>query len=154
MRAITAGLRRMALLPVPPPADELTDARWQLFYTILRLFALKDRLVYSRLVRHPDPDVAEQARIYASESEALYTMFVNRSDNWTPEVAERDWPEFSAALRQLTDVIDARMTREERELFPHLDTAPPATGETILRHDWAAEEERLRARLKMSVRQG
>jgi hypothetical protein len=147
MRAITAGLRRMAFQPLPPRSDELTAARWQLFYSILHAFALKDRLAYSRLVRHPDPLVASNARQFVAENEALYAMFVDRSEDWTPEVAERHWDEFSTSLRQLTDVIDTRLAREERELLPHLETAPPATGETILTRDWAAEEERLRARL-------
>src|ERR1700712_4453972 len=106
MRAITAGLRRVAMRAMPPPADELTDARWQLFYTILRQFILKDRLVSSRLGRPSDPAIAERARAFAAESEALYIMFADRSEDWTPQVAESHWGEFRASLRQLTDVID------------------------------------------------
>lgn len=147
MRAITAHMRRISALPAPPPPEELTEARWQLLYTVLRQFILKGRLLHGRLAHHPDADVAARSRAFVAESEALYDMFAERSEGWTPEFVEGDWPAFSASLRQLTDLIDARLEREDREFMPHLDTAPPATGESVSGRDWAAEEERLRARL-------
>ena len=147
LRAITAHLRRISALPGPPPAGELTEARWQLLNAILRQFILKGRLVHGRLANHPDPEIAERARQFNAQSEALYDLFAERSEGWTPDFAESDWPTFSASLRQLTDVVDSRLAYEEVALMPHLDDAPPATGDSISTHDWAAEEERLRARL-------
>lgn len=147
LRAITAHLRRISELPAPPPAVELTEARWQLLYTILRQFILKGRLFHGRLVHHPDPEVAERARTFNAQSEALYDLFADRSEGWTPEFAAGDWPTFSASLCQLTDVVDSRLNYEKVALLPHLDKAPPATGESISTRDWAAEEERLRTRL-------
>jgi len=146
LRAITAHLRRISALPTPPPMAELTEARWQLLYNILRQFCLKGRLLLGRLARHPDPEIARKAGEFAAESEALYDMFAGRSDGWTPEGAEAEWPAFSALLRQVTDVVDARLGREKRELIPHLKDAPPA-ADSIYDRDWAAEEDRLRARL-------
>ena len=151
LRAITAHMRRIAFRAAPPPMEELTEARWQLLYNILRQFILKGRLIHGRLARHPDPDVAQRTREFAAESEALYDMFAARADGWTPEFVEADWPAFSASLKQLCDVVDARLTREERELLPHLDGAPPA-DDTIYTRDWAAEEDRLRAVLNKRSR--
>jgi hypothetical protein len=147
MRAITAHLRRISELPSPPPAPELTEARWQLLWAILRQFILKGRLIHGRLARHPDPEIARRAREFAAESEALYDMFVGRSEGWTPEGAEADWPAFRASLRQLTDLVDARLAREAAELLPHLKDAPPADDTSVPDRDWAVEEERLRTRL-------
>lgn len=143
LRAITAHLRRISELPVPPPAE----ARWQLLGAILRQFILKGRLFHGRLAHHPDPAIAERARTFNAQSEALYDLFADRSEGWTPEFAEGDWPTFSASLRQLTDVVDSRLNYEQVALLPHLHEAPPATGDSISTRDWAAEEERLRARL-------
>lgn len=151
LRAITAGLRRIALQSAPPPEAELTEARWQLLYNVLRQFILKGRLIHGRLARHPDPDVAQRTREFAAESEALYDMFAGRADGWTPEQVAADWPAFSASLLQLVDVIDARLLREARELLPHLDTAPPAE-DTIYTRDWGTEEDRLRAVLNKRTR--
>lgn len=154
LRTITAHLRRISEMSRPPPQAELTDARWQLFCAILDLFALKGRLVYPRLARHPDPQIAARAEEYAALNEAMYDMFATRSDPWAPDAVEAEWPRFSASLRQLTDVIDHRLAVERRELLPYLEGAPPANGESLPERDWAAEAVRLRARLYQITPEG
>lgn len=147
LRAITAGLRLIAEQDTPPPRAKLTDARWQLFAALLRQFSLEDRILFGRLMRHPDPDVAQRAKAFNAENLALYDMFFARSGSWTPQEAESDWLNFRAALQELTLVIDMRLARSANEMLPHLAGAPPADDDAPASRDWSAEADRLRERL-------
>lgn len=118
--------------------------------SLLRTLTLKDRMIYPRLRLHPDAAARNVAERFSTSTKADYERIAAHSRRFPPEVVLREWQLYAAAVRVLANEMDGRLDREERELFPLLDSAPRIASISFSQGtNWAADAWRIRAMLGM-----
>ena len=93
--------------------------------------SMENEALYPRLLSHPDAAVRARAKELFDEVGSLYAAFHTYSARW-PGVAaiEADPFVFVSETRELLMRLAVRMVRENDELYPLVDAAEAATGQT------------------------
>jgi hypothetical protein len=119
--ALTAMLKR----DVPPPQHQLYDVRMRLASGLIRHLKTEDWVLYPKLLRSSDEQIAVTARAFSAEMGGLAKEFGGYAERWGADAIENDWEGYRSATAEIIRVLKLRMVREERDLYPLLDEATP-----------------------------
>jgi iron-sulfur cluster repair protein YtfE (RIC family) len=122
---LMATVRRLGLVieqRKPPPPLHLLALRHELSSTLIAHLQEEDWLLYPQLVDSRDGHIAATARTFREEMGGLADAYVAHCQRWTAVTIIGDWPGYCCECRQILDALTIRITRENRELFPLLET--------------------------------
>jgi hypothetical protein len=146
--ALGANLAALLDQPEPPTAEALSDCRWQIARLLLRHLPVEDRHVFLRLDAHPDPAVRATMAAFRVGLEERYAIYRKHSEQWTIERAIAEWNNYRPSARRQILMLEEGLRKEEEELYPLLDGAPPAPAERSADHrNWAGDAWVLREQL-------
>lgn len=117
-------IRRLAIFteqPKAPPQLELFDLRRQLASLLIAHLKLEDWVLYPRLMNCGDPQISDLARVFNDEMGGLAAAFSNYSEHWSASAIGSDWEGYCRDTQVIIGALTDRITRENRELLPHLE---------------------------------
>ena len=121
--AIAGRLSAMTAQALPPPADELYLIRMKLASELISHLKTEDWVLYPQLMASSDRRVAETSRAFSEEMGGLAKAFGDYANRWTAYTIESDWKGYRRETTEILKILSRRMAREERELYPLLETA-------------------------------
>jgi hemerythrin-like domain-containing protein len=93
---------------------------------------MENDALYPRLLAHPDPSVAEEARSLFEELGDIYDAFMAFEARWgSSEAVAEDTSGYYGALKRLLHKLSRRMQREDNELYPLAARADVSTSPTV-----------------------
>ena len=110
------------------PLDTVAVAqtRWALSRHLLAHLAKEDSLLYPRLQRSPDTQVAALAHRFAAELGGLSDAFKQYMRHWSAERIAADADGFERDTHIVLSALQDRIHREESELYRHIPGAAAA----------------------------
>jgi iron-sulfur cluster repair protein YtfE (RIC family) len=118
---LMATVRRLGVLidrATPPPPLHLFTLRYELSTTLIAHLAEEDSHLYPQLLGSADPKIAATARKMSDAMAGQADAFHMHNQRWTAQAIAGDWEAYCVAFRQVLDALTARISRENRELFP------------------------------------
>jgi hypothetical protein len=82
--------------------------------------------LHPRLLSSPDTLIATAARTFSDEMGSLANAYRAHCKQWAAEAIAGDWTGYCVDCRGLLNAVTIRMTRENRELYPLLETVARA----------------------------
>lgn len=122
LATLSGFLLELVAAPEPPRPTELAAVRGMLRDTLVRHLKCEDWALYPRLKMSGDPDLAKLARDFVGEMGHVADAFTAYDAGWSAERAAADWPGFCDETRAVLGAVEARIAREDRELYPAADT--------------------------------
>ena len=122
IQKIIGKLRYLIGQSRPAPQLHLFALRHELSSTLIAHLKTVDWLVYPRLKASADVHVAETARVFSEEMGGLAVGYVAHCKKWYAEAIAADWKGYCSDSRDLIDSLHDRLTRENRDLYPLLET--------------------------------
>ena len=107
----------------PPPAPELYAIRRRLASELIRHLKSEDSLLYPALLASRNERVALTARTFSSSMGGLASEFKTYRERWDAYSIARHWTRYRTETFEILRSLRIRMTREERDLYPLLDSA-------------------------------
>jgi len=126
--AIAGKLSEMIKRDVPPPAQQLYAIRMRLASELIRHLKTEDWILYPRLLASSDRHTAETSRVFSNEMGGLAEAFGNYVDRWVAFEIESDWKGYRRDTAKILGILARRISREERELYPLLESAAQLTA--------------------------
>jgi hypothetical protein len=126
LAAIAGRLSTLIAKKAPPPSQELYLVRMQLGSALLHHLKSEDWVLYPRLWSSSDKRTAVTARVFSAEMGGLSERFKNYTQRWNTNSIESAWELYQNETQELLKALALRMEREERDLYPLLET--PALG--------------------------
>lgn len=123
---IVGRLEGLISLPSPPPQIELFNLRRELSSTLIAHLKAEDWVLYPRLLASKDSRIAATANQFIEEMGGLAAAFAAYNDKWPAPAIHADWTGYCAHSRTVIDALKCRITRENRELYPLLDSLDEA----------------------------
>ena len=123
---IVRTLEEVIARPAPPPQLELFDLRRQLTSTLIAHLKSEDWVLYPRLMASGDAAVAAAGRTFNAEMTGIASAYSDYAGRWGAAAIESDWAAYCAESRAIIDALMARITRENRELLPLLESIEKA----------------------------
>ena len=105
----------------PAPQLHVFAMRHQLSSALIAHLETEEWLLYPRLIASADPDIAATASAFSQEAKRLKAAYVEHCQTWNAHAIAADWAGYCAASRGLIDMLNKRITSENRELFPLLE---------------------------------
>jgi hemerythrin-like domain-containing protein len=119
---IVGRLSRTISQPNPPSMGDLFQIRHELTSTLIVHLKAEDWVLYPRLFASPDPRVTETAFRLCEEMGGLAGAYAAHTDKWTAHSIASDWPGYCTETREILDALSRRISREDQELYPMLET--------------------------------
>ncbi len=119
---IISRLADMVGQPSPPPQLHLFELRRELSSTLIGHLKAEDWVLYPRLLASADPRIASTALAFSQEMGGLAADFVQYSEQWNANAIAANWTGYCKASRELIVALTYRITRENRELYPLLES--------------------------------
>ena len=119
LEARAAQLLQIVASPVPDPAA-VAAVRWDMAQALAQHCAREDREVYAPLLASDDAEARLAARHLNEEQGMLARRFADYAARWPVARMAREWEVFRSDTAALLLDLKRRITREERELHPHL----------------------------------
>ena len=122
---LMATVRRLSAMierRQPPPPLHLFALRHELSSTLIAHLKDEDWLLYPPLFESPDLHVAATARVFSEEMGGLADAYRAHCDKWSAGAIAADWAGYCVACRHILDALTIRITRENRELYPLVET--------------------------------
>lgn len=123
---IASRLSAAVAAPQPPAATELFMLRNELTSILIAHLKAEDWLLYPRLLASPDPSVKKTARAFSDEMGGLAQAYGCYTHKWTAMSIQVNWVGYCKETRDIIDALTQRIARENRELYPLLDTMEKA----------------------------
>ena len=108
--------------PFPPAQVELFNLRRDLTSTLLGHLKLEDWALYPRLINSRDPKTASAGQQFKDEMGGLAPVYLAYAEKWTAGSIDADWTGYCSETRAVLDALTNRLTRENRELLPLLES--------------------------------
>ena len=122
---LMATVRRLGAMierTTPPPALHLRALHHELGVTLNAHLEAEDSLLYPPLLESLDPQIASTARAFSDEMGGLALAYHAHCDKWSADAIGADWAGYCSDCREILDALTIRITRENRELYPLVDT--------------------------------
>lgn len=85
--------------------------------------SMEDKVMYPKLHAHPDAKVVEMSKRFSSEMEGIKGVFEGYKKKWMgPNAIESGWAEFLSDTKGLIAALRARISKEDNELYPLVDS--------------------------------
>ncbi len=107
---------------MPPPPLHLFALRHELSSTLIVHLKVEDWLLYPPLLESADTQIACTARSFSEEMGGLSDAYRAHCDKWSADAIAADWAGYCAECREILDALTIRITRENRELYPLVET--------------------------------
>lgn len=118
---IVGRLSKIVSAPSSPPIVVLNNIRRELASTLNAHLKTEDWALYPRLMECGDPRIAATAKKFSDEMGGLAAAFGVYSMRWDAMSIEVNWSGFCSETRDIAAALTARITRENRELYPLID---------------------------------
>jgi iron-sulfur cluster repair protein YtfE (RIC family) len=122
IQKIIGKLRYLIGQSSPAPQLHLFALRHELSSTLIAHLKTEDWLLYPRLKASADVHIAETARVFSEEMGGLAAAYVAHCQKWNADAIAADWKGYCSDSRDLIDALHNRITRENRDLYPLLET--------------------------------
>ena len=122
IQKIVRKLRYLIGQPSPPPQLHLFALRHELSSTLIAHLKSEDWLLYPQLMASADADVAATARAFSEEMGGLAGVYRDHCQSWNADAIAADWAGYCSDCRGLIDTLNNRITRENRDLYPLLES--------------------------------
>ena len=122
---LIATVRRLGGLierKTPPPHLHLRALRHELSATLVAHLKAEDSVLYPPLFDSPDMHIAATARAFSAEMGGFSDAYHAHCDKWSADAIASDWAAYCLECRQILDALTIRITRENRELYPLVET--------------------------------
>ena len=106
----------------PPPQLHLFALRHELSSTLIGHLKAEDWVLYPRLLASADAHVAATAHAFSDEMGGLAAAYTGHCKKWNADAIAADWAGYCSDSHSLLDALTNRITRENRELYPLLET--------------------------------
>lgn len=84
--------------------------------------AMESKNLYPKLMAQSDPDIRALSTRYSDEMAAMLDDFTQFNHRWlTVALIEKDWGNFIAETTRIMNAIQARIERENQELYTLVD---------------------------------
>jgi hypothetical protein len=119
---------------------------------------MENEALYPRLLDHPDPAIAEQARVLYEDLRGIYDLFAELEQRFgTGAAISAALPDYVSSLRRMLKRLFVRMQREDAELYSLASRANVATHSLVPPPpeddlDVAAERERWARGLDVGIK--
>ncbi|MEO7365933.1 MAG: hemerythrin domain-containing protein [Sphingomicrobium sp.] len=123
---IVAKLRQLIGRATPPPQLHLFALRHELTATLVSHLKAEDWVLYPRLMANPDVTIATTAQAFSKEMGGLAAAYSDHCKRWSASAIAADWPGYCRESETLADALANRIQRENRELYPLLETLDQA----------------------------
>ncbi len=119
---IVGKLRYLISQPSPPPQLHLFALRHELSATLIAHLKTEDWILYPELMASADTRVAAIAREFSEKMGGLARAYRDHCQSWSADAIAADWAGYCSASRGLIDALNSRITRENRDLYPLLES--------------------------------
>ena len=126
---LLATARRLGALidqPKPPPRLHLFTLRHELSSVLIAHLKSEDWSLYPTLLASTDAHITATAREFSAEMGGLALDYRAHCEKWNATAIAGDWPGYRRDCREILDAVILRITREDRELYPLLQTTARA----------------------------
>lgn len=123
LRRLAQALLDCVAAPRADPA-RLGAVRWSLTRKLLAHLAKEDTLLYPRLRAGRDPRAAAVATRFAADMGTLADRYRAYVSAWPAERIAGDWLAFGRATRQVLQLLQRRMEKEETVLYALIEGDP------------------------------
>ena len=122
IQKIVRKLRYLISQPSPPPQLHLFTLRHDLSTTLIAHLKAEDWLLYPLLMASADPHIAATACAFSEEMGGLAAAYREHCQSWSADAIAADWAGYCSASRDLIGALNHRITRENRDLYPLLES--------------------------------
>lgn len=126
LMGMVARLGALIERPQAPRPLHLLALRHELLSTLAAHLDEVDLHVYPRLSLSPDTLIATTARTFSEDMGSLADAYRAHCKRWAADAIAGDWTGYCVDCRELLGTLTNRMTRENRELYPLLETVARA----------------------------
>jgi hypothetical protein len=128
LAARIAGLAALLDAPSQPAPAEIRRQISALAEKLVAHLALEDDILYPLLAQHGDGTVRALGAQFIAEMAGVRPRFEGFNARWSEAAIGADPAGFGAEARVLLNLIDNRILRENRDLYPVADTAALAAS--------------------------
>jgi len=125
---VARQLSEMIAQGAPPPARDLYSIRMRLASELIRHLKSEDWILYPTLLASPHKNVALIARAFSASMGGLASEFKTHCDRWGADAITHNWKGYQSETTKILRALTLRITREERDLYPLLDSAKQAAA--------------------------
>ena len=104
-----------------PPSLALFALRSELSRALIGHLKAEAWVLYPRLLRSAETDVAATARAFVEEMGGLAAAYAGHTAKWSANAIEHDWLGYRRESTMLVEALKTRIARENVELYPLLD---------------------------------
>ena len=112
----------------PPPSQELYRIRMRLASGLIRHLKTEDWILYPALLASSNERIAVTARAFSASMGGLADDFRGYAGRWNAAAIENDWSGYRRETVEMLRVLTLRMNREERDLYPFLNSVGQAAA--------------------------
>ena len=123
-------LSKMIAQGAPPPAQELYPIRMQLASELIKHLKSEDWILYPALLTSLNERVALIARAFSASMGGLASEFKTYRERWDADAIMHNWTGYQSETFEILRALTLRINREERDLYPLLDSASLAVAYT------------------------
>jgi hypothetical protein len=126
LMGMVARLGALIERPQAPRPLHVLALRHELLSTLADHLNEVDLLLHPRLFSSPDTPIATAARTFSEEMANLADAYRAHCKQWAADAIADDWAAYCVDCRELLNAVTIRITRENRELYPLLETVARA----------------------------
>ena len=121
LRTIARRLSGMITKDVPPSSRDLYAVRMELASALIYHLKTEDWTLYPALLHSTDERIALTSRVFSIEMGGLAEAFRNYANRWDAGSIQGDWRSYALETAEILKVLELRMAREDRDLYPLLE---------------------------------
>lgn len=128
LTVIASQLSEIIARSAPPPARELYPIRMRLASELIRHLKSEDWILYPTLLASRNKSAALIARAFSASMGGLASEFKTYCDRWDADAITHNWTGYQSETTKILRALTLRIAREERDLYPLLDTTTRAAA--------------------------
>ena len=122
LAVIVGQLSGIIAQDTPAPAQELYPIRMRLASELIKHLKSEDWILYPKLLASRNQGVALTAKAFSASMGGLASQFKTYCERWDSDAIMHNWARYQAETFEILRFLTLRMSREERDLYPLLDS--------------------------------